>query len=146
MGFFAFFNNAHFHIYFSWELMILWVNKMLYSSKYGLHLKILTYIIIFIIRIFPKFDFVIILFFCIIIILYYLFCYSSWAKKLDEFINIVNRNSQLRQSRHLLVHLHNPKNHLLSNKQQRLSLMLQTNIKTIFFCIPLIPSRMMQPS
>ena len=79
-----------------------------------------------------------------ITILYYLLYYSSWAKKLEKFTNTVNPNSQLCHSRHLLVHLQIPKHHLISNEQQLLSLMLETKIKTILFCIPKIPSRMMQ--
>ena len=31
--FFAFFNNAHFDIYFSWEITILWLNKIISLSK-----------------------------------------------------------------------------------------------------------------
>ena len=33
MDFLAFFNNAHFHIYLSWELTILWLNKIISLSK-----------------------------------------------------------------------------------------------------------------
>ena len=32
-GFFWFFNNAHFHIYFSWELIILWLTKIISLVK-----------------------------------------------------------------------------------------------------------------
>ena len=32
---FAYFNNAHFHIYFSLELTILWLNKITFLSYYG---------------------------------------------------------------------------------------------------------------
>ena len=81
-----------------------------------------------------------------ITILYYFTCNSSWRKTLDEFTNIVNPNSQLRHSRYLLVHLKNPKHLPILNSQQRLSLLQDTNIKTIMFCIPKIISRMMQPS
>ena len=71
---------------------------------------------------------------------------SSWGKTLNKFTNTINLNSQLSQSRHLLVHLKNPKHILLLNEQQRLSLLQQTNIKTILFCVPKKPSIMMQPS
>ena len=65
---------------------------------------------------------------------------------LDEFTNMVNTNSQLCHSRHLLVHLMTPKHHQLFNQQQLLPLLQHTNIKKILFYIPKIPSRMMQPS
>ena len=128
--------------------MILWLNKIILLSKKGFRTKKIrvTYIIIFIICIFPNFGFVIILFFRNITILYYLLYYLSWANKLDGFTNIVDPNSQLRHSRHLLVHIHIPKHHQLSNQQQHLSLLLETKIKTIMFCIPKIPSRIMQAS
>ena len=76
-------------------------------------------------------------------ILYYLFHYSSWAKALEEFTNIVNPNSQLFHSMHLLVHPQLPKHNQLSNQQQRLSLMSEKKIKIILFCVPKIPPRMM---
>ena len=87
-----------------------------------------------------------ILFFHNTIILYYLFYYLSWANKLEEFTDIVNPNYQLLHSRNLLVHLHIPKNHQLLNEQQHLYLLLQKTIKTVLFCIPKIPPRMIQPS
>ena len=50
-----------------------------------------------------------------LLILYYLFYYSSWAKTSDEFTNTVKPNSQLRHSRHLLFHPQLPKHHHPSN-------------------------------
>ena len=49
--FFSFFNNALFHVYFVWELTILWLTKILFLCKYGSYIKIiiLTYILISII-------------------------------------------------------------------------------------------------
>ena len=70
--------------------------------------------------------------------------YSSWENTLDKFTNIVNPKYQLRNSRHLLFHIQLPKHHPLQNQQQLLSLLLETKIKTILFCIPKIISRMMQ--
>ena len=75
-----------------------------------------------------------------------MFYYSSWAKTLNKFTNIVNPNSQLRRSIHLLVHSQLPKHIQLSNNQQCMYLMLETKIKTIMFCIPKITSRMMEAS
>ena len=84
--------------------------------------------------------------YCIILPSVLLIYNSSWGNTLDEFTNIVNTNSQNFQSRHLLVHLHNPKHLPLLNQQHRLFLLQQTKIKTILFCVPKTPSRMMQPS
>ena len=81
-----------------------------------------------------------------ITILYYLFYYSSRAKTLNKFTNIVNPNYQLWHSRQLLVHPQLPKHHQLLNQQQRLSLLLEIKIKTILFCIPKVKFRMMQES
>ena len=81
-----------------------------------------------------------------ITILYYLFYYSLRANTLEEFTNIVNPKYQLIHSSHLLVHTLPPKHHQLSNEQQRLSFLLETKMKTILFCVPQIPSRMMQES
>ena len=52
--------------------MILWQNKIISLSKSVFTKKKVTYIIIFIIRIFPNFDFVIIYFF--IILPFYIIC------------------------------------------------------------------------
>ena len=75
-----------------------------------------------------------------------MFYYSSWEKTLNEFTNTFKTNSQLCHSRQLLVCIQNPKNLQLLNQQQLLSLLQHTNIKTIIFCTPKIPSRMMQLS
>ena len=68
------------------------------------------------------------------------------GKYIGKIINMVNPNSKLRHSRHLLVHLQIPKHHQLSNKQQRLFLLLETKNKTALFCITKITSRMRQAS
>ena len=66
---FALFDNAYSHIYFSWELTILWLNKIIFVRIQAFYIKKrVTYIIIFIIRIIHNVYFVIILCFS-------LYCY-----------------------------------------------------------------------
>ena len=82
-----------------------------------------------------------------IILQFYIICSTIRHKKtLDEFKNIVNSKSQFSHSRQLLVHIQTPRHHHLLNQQQCLSLLFETKIKTMLFCIPKIPSIMMQPS
>ena len=92
---FLIFNNAHFHIYFSWELTILWLNQIISLSKSrsyknnnsNMHHNIYySYI--------SEFWFCYNFFFHNITILYYLFFNSSWEKILDKLTNMVNPNSQ----------------------------------------------------
>ena len=54
------------------------------------------------------------MFFSFYIIFIFIY-YSSWAKTLEKFTNIVNLKSQLSNSTHLLAHLQILKHHRLSN-------------------------------
>ena len=58
VDFLVLFNNAHFHFYFSWEFMIMWLNKIISLNKQRFYKKIVTCIIIFIICILTNFGFV----------------------------------------------------------------------------------------
>ena len=69
-----------------------------------------------------------------IILPFYIICSTIFhGQKKDKFTNIINTNSQICQSRHLLFHLQIPKHHQLLNWQQHLSLLLETKKNYVLY-------------